>query len=486
MVFYFVQRGETLYAIAKRYQTTVHAIVTANRLEDPNAICPGQALLIPRPGEVPSPPPGGIVHLVRAGETVFQLASKFGTTPHDILRANQIAHPEFILSGQQLVIPERLEAGDDWPMLGRTPSRAGVGPVELNGAPADGWSFAPRQNAGVLPSAPVIRYDRIFAGLGDGNFYCLDRHDGRIKWRWTAGDPAALARLEGCALAAPLIYDGLAYLCGPDGDITAVDAYSGRQIWRVATGSVITSSPVGCEGIVYLGAWDGHVYAFEAKTGAIAWKQAVGAPVRLPVAVGDDHVYAVGEDGEVWSLESETGDAAWHSPGHGPQAPVFAEVVVLVGQRALDPKTGGSLWQLPPGPTSESGPAGELQRTDGAVSRIRPACPGTTQAVPVARLDQVIYPGGVVDIFSGSLVRRDDPPDLPIRASVASGSIIIGVGADRRLYARDASDGRIVWARSLPAPGPHQPAVAAGQVVLTLADGSVQTYRFDQPTDAGG
>ena len=49
MVFYFVQRGETLFAIAKRYQTTVHAIVAANRLEDPNAICPGQALIILRP-----------------------------------------------------------------------------------------------------------------------------------------------------------------------------------------------------------------------------------------------------------------------------------------------------------------------------------------------------------------------------------------------------------------------------------------------------
>lgn len=52
MVFYFVQRGETLVAIARRYKTTVHAIVAANRLEDPNAICPGQALIIPRPGEV--------------------------------------------------------------------------------------------------------------------------------------------------------------------------------------------------------------------------------------------------------------------------------------------------------------------------------------------------------------------------------------------------------------------------------------------------
>lgn len=95
MVFYFVQRGETLYHIAQRYQTTVHAIVAANRLEDPNAICPGQALMIPKPGEVPSPPPGGIVHLVRPGETIFHLARKFGSTVPEIMRANQVAHPDF-------------------------------------------------------------------------------------------------------------------------------------------------------------------------------------------------------------------------------------------------------------------------------------------------------------------------------------------------------------------------------------------------------
>ncbi|HEY3365456.1 MAG TPA: PQQ-binding-like beta-propeller repeat protein [Symbiobacteriaceae bacterium] len=460
MVFYFVQRGETLYAIAKRYQTTVHAIVTANRLEDPNAICAGQALLIPRPGEVPSPPPGGIVHLVRAGETVFGLATKFSTTPHDILRANQIAHPEFILAGQQLVIPEPVEPGDDWPMLGRTPGRVGAGPVVLHGAPLDGWTFAPRKQACALPSAPVIRYDRIFVGLGDGNFYCLDRNDGRIKWRWTAGEPASFSRSEGHGLATPLIFDGLTYLCGPDGDVTAVDAYTGRQVWRVKTGSVITSSPVAFEGVVYFGAWDEQIYALEAKTGAIAWKRSLEAPVHLPVALGDDHVYAAAEDGMLWSLDAQTGEVCWKAAGPGPRAPIFAEVVVLAGERAYDPQNGTVLWELPD-PGSLIG------------------------AVPVARLDRVIYPGGVVDLFTGKLVRPDDPPGLPIRQSVATGSIILGVGSDQRLYARDAADGRIVWARSLPAPSHQPPAVAAGQVVLALADGTVQTYRFKEESAAG-
>ncbi len=63
---YVVQSGDTLSAIARRFGTTVNAIVQANNLPNPNLIFPGQVLIIPvgsgtpvptaTPG--PSPTPG--------------------------------------------------------------------------------------------------------------------------------------------------------------------------------------------------------------------------------------------------------------------------------------------------------------------------------------------------------------------------------------------------------------------------------------------
>lgn len=457
MVFYFVQRGETLYAIAQRYQTTVHAIVAANRLEDPNAICPGQALIIPKPGEVPSPPPGGIVHLVRPGETVFHLAAKFGTTAHEILRANQVAHPEFILPGQQLVIPEPMEVGDDWPMLGRTPGRSGTSPVVLAGEPVMGWTYTPRKLQRVVPSAPVIRYDRVYAGLGDGYVYSIDRHSGRMKWRFSVGGPAAAEALGGRPLATPAVFDGLVYLGGTDGVIYALDAYTGGLIWRVAAAGPVLSSPAVAGGLVYVGSGDGYVYGLEAKTGALVWKQPVGTPIRQAVALGDDHLYAISENGLLHAFDHQTGEVCWKQEVGTARPPVFAELVVIVGGRAYDPRNGHLVWEV-----------------------------ATEEATPVARVDQVIYPGYTVDLFSGA--KCGDPgeaptecatePVAPLSHVVATGPLLLGVTADGMLVARQVGSPADVWSVALGGPVHQPPAVANGQVVVTSARGIVKSLKL--------
>ncbi|MCP4358798.1 MAG: LysM peptidoglycan-binding domain-containing protein [Chloroflexi bacterium] len=60
---YVVQPGDTLYAIARRYGTTVNAIAAANNIANPNLIYVGQVLIIPTGSNPPpqptaTPPPG--------------------------------------------------------------------------------------------------------------------------------------------------------------------------------------------------------------------------------------------------------------------------------------------------------------------------------------------------------------------------------------------------------------------------------------------
>jgi len=54
-IVYVVQAGDVLGTIARKYGTTVEAIVKANAIADPDFIRQGQELVIPPPGPTPLP-----------------------------------------------------------------------------------------------------------------------------------------------------------------------------------------------------------------------------------------------------------------------------------------------------------------------------------------------------------------------------------------------------------------------------------------------
>jgi len=113
-IVHVVRRGETLYSIARRYGTTVGAIMRANNLRS-YTIYVGQRLTIPvggsgRHAAAPSParPTGASsTYVVQPGDTLYSIARRFGTTVWAIARANGIANPNSIRRGQRLIIPGR-------------------------------------------------------------------------------------------------------------------------------------------------------------------------------------------------------------------------------------------------------------------------------------------------------------------------------------------------------------------------------------------
>jgi len=107
-----VQRGENLTQIARRYGTSVSAIVQANGLRNPSYIYAGQRLSIPGAGASGSSsrggggaPSGGTVHVVQRGETLSAIAYRYGTTASAIAAANGLLNPSLIYAGQRLRIP---------------------------------------------------------------------------------------------------------------------------------------------------------------------------------------------------------------------------------------------------------------------------------------------------------------------------------------------------------------------------------------------
>lgn len=99
-----VQAGETLSGIAARYGTTVQALVTENKLANPNLIVAGQRLRLPEPGAVTTAD-NNIVHVVGPGEILSVIAAHYGVTAMSIALANDLRNPNVLWVGQKLRIP---------------------------------------------------------------------------------------------------------------------------------------------------------------------------------------------------------------------------------------------------------------------------------------------------------------------------------------------------------------------------------------------
>jgi len=108
---YTVQRGDTLYSIARRFGTTVAALVAANHLADPDQIYTGQVLVIPDGNVIlptVTPVPGASAQVIRRGPSdrnvvalTFDAGADTGYAAQilDTLAANQIT-AAFGMTGQ--------------------------------------------------------------------------------------------------------------------------------------------------------------------------------------------------------------------------------------------------------------------------------------------------------------------------------------------------------------------------------------------------
>jgi LysM repeat protein len=104
-IIHVVQPGENLFRIALRYGTTVDAIVTTNGLTNAQTVYAGQRLVIPRGADSSATaghPTTGDTYVVRRGDTLSQIARRFGTTTAELARSNGIANPSLIRVGQVL------------------------------------------------------------------------------------------------------------------------------------------------------------------------------------------------------------------------------------------------------------------------------------------------------------------------------------------------------------------------------------------------
>lgn len=102
---YAVAPGDTLYAIARRFGITDTELMRLNGITDPGSLQIGQELTIAVGASASSGTPAPRQHTVVSGDTLVELASRYGTTVDELVRLNGLADPTSLNLGQELTLP---------------------------------------------------------------------------------------------------------------------------------------------------------------------------------------------------------------------------------------------------------------------------------------------------------------------------------------------------------------------------------------------
>lgn len=100
MQIHVVKQGDTIFNIANTYNTPMETIINANELDAPNALVVGQALVIPIIGQF---------YFVQRGENLYSISQKFDIPYQELSRINNIPANNMLPVGFRLYIPPQAQ-----------------------------------------------------------------------------------------------------------------------------------------------------------------------------------------------------------------------------------------------------------------------------------------------------------------------------------------------------------------------------------------
>ncbi|MFC4727513.1 outer membrane protein assembly factor BamB [Coralloluteibacterium thermophilus] len=155
----------------------------------------------------------------------------------------------------------------------------------------------------------------------------------------------------------PAVMGDRLYTANQEGRVLAIEAATGREIWRTDTEVAFTGGPGAGEGVVVAGGLKGEVVAFDAGTGAERWRASTSSEVITAPQVSSGLVVVRSNDGRIAAFELSSGQRRWIFEQalptltvRGNAAPVVAGGIVFAGYDngtvvALDLQTGLRRWE---------------------------------------------------------------------------------------------------------------------------------------------
>jgi LysM repeat protein len=113
-----VQPGDTLSDIAARHGMSVNRLMQINGITNPDLVVAGTRLVVNggnggsggtgrRTAAAPAPSLPTAPYTVKSGETLSEIADRFGTTTDRLIQLNRISNPNLVVAGTRLAVPGR-------------------------------------------------------------------------------------------------------------------------------------------------------------------------------------------------------------------------------------------------------------------------------------------------------------------------------------------------------------------------------------------
>ena len=171
------------------------------------------------------------------------------------------------------------------------------------------------QSGFLVEFPPAVGYGRVYLAQDHGRFFAVDASSGKIVWQ---------KRFRHCSAAGPALGNGIVYMsymqalpCPREprtapGFVVALNAKTGRELWRYRTG-VVESSPLLVDGTLYFGSWDHYLYALDVRgrRPRVRWRYLASDELNSSAAYAGGTVYIGSDGGSLYAVDARTGKLRW-------------------------------------------------------------------------------------------------------------------------------------------------------------------------------
>ena len=163
------------------------------------------------------------------------------------------------------------------------------------------WTFKTKGETyfpkGEIFFSPSLQDGRLFVSSRDFHVYALDANTGRLLWK---------SLHKGSWATALSTVPGELYSCSSDGRfVERLDPATGKELWKLSTKDLVFTTPEITAQEILFGSHDGRFYAVERSSGKLKALFDTRSPVlSSPVSDSLGRVFFGTDDGSIYSLES--------------------------------------------------------------------------------------------------------------------------------------------------------------------------------------